>query len=443
MLNALWNSAAARVRTELRHGAGWYSLSSLLAPIVALLLGPLVLRKVGLEEYGVLALAGYFMSLALAYYDFGTYPHLLAAFSKQAPDRHADFGHALLIRAALIVVLYGALGTWALRNPRDDVLYAFLAVSMTGLFFPSPNVDWYLIARKRFFDFFLLRVTFSGVPVVLTLAWFFSPWDDLLWIAGINLIAVGAASAYLVRAVGMANVRAGLACLSLASWRGLRAFAARVLPLALTQFLVPYFLAYALVWYSMSQPDKELVGAFGISYRIAIGFSALLAPMVLYVISRSGGAVRHVALPKILGASAAATGGIGILGVAVIWFYFAISGANPDLLAFTIRNFLILLIGILFVSLRIVPVSRCTSRGDYRTYFLIHACACLPVLFFSWVSKGALPTAWVPLLACVPDVFATLGFIYYSVSRRENTAASLADGGRPPADDATRNQTLR
>jgi O-antigen/teichoic acid export membrane protein len=183
-------------RREIKNGAGWFTISNFIPSAVSVLMGPLILRKVGLEDYAVLSMAAYLLSLVFIYSDFGGYPHLLAAFSKQSGDRFRDLSSALVLKGALLLLSFFLLGAFALWHPRQDLLYPFLALSMIGLALPTMNAEWYLIAEKRYFQIFLSRLVLNGSLILLICAWLFSSEKNFLLFPLLNLAASTAAGAF-------------------------------------------------------------------------------------------------------------------------------------------------------------------------------------------------------------------------------------------------------
>jgi hypothetical protein len=75
--------------------------------------------------------------------------------------------------------------------------------------------------------------------------------------------------------------------------------------------------------------------------------------------------------------------------------------------------FSILLIAVFLMCVRTPLVGKVFISHRYREYFLIHLFACLPVLALSFFLGGSISHEWVPWLACLPDLLATIGFIFY------------------------------
>ena len=397
--------------------------------MMSILLGPLILRKVGLEQYAVLSLAAYFLLIAMTYSDFGSYSHLLAAFSKKSHHRFLDVGCALTFKAVLLILFFCALAVFAFWHPRRDALYSFLAVSMIGLALPSMNVEWYLMAHKRYFHLFLSRIVLNGSLIVLLLSWFFSDWKNPVFVPVINLIAAAMGSLCLIWIIGRDRIRKGIACLRLLSFQGIWKFIRQLSPLAASQVFTPYFMAYALVWFSMSTPDRKLVGAFSLGYRLAMGFSALVGPFVLFAMPRFVGTNQIISIRKMLGLSLLAGIFFWMLGVPVLWLYFHVSRVDQNMLPYAIRTFSILMLGIFFLCLRTPYVARWLVSGRYKAYFLMLLISCAPVLVLSWTVGKKIPPGAVAWLACLPDFLATVIFIGYNRIRslRGSFRAALSD----------------
>lgn len=396
-----------------QQGAFWFTLSSILPPFVAVMTGPLILRKVGLENYALLGLATYFLTLAVAYSDFGSYSHLLALYSKHSASRHTDLGNAFLLKAFLWIGLFVALLAFVVWSPRKDAIYPLLALSMLNLVLPSTNTEWYFVARKKYFQLFLIRVLMVGMQLGLTLIWFFSDLKNILYVPLIGLLSVLSSSLLLIGFLGWELIEKWISALRQVSLGGLRILTFRLLPIAATLLITPYFVAYALPWFSLVTADKKLVGAFSIAYRLIIGFSSLVGPFVIYSMPRSAASTRGVTLSRILGFSLLAAAIFWILGIGILRYYFRVSSIDPVLFSKTCRYFSVLLLCIFFMCVRTSFVSRSLVSGQYKAYFLIHFSSCMPVLAFSWLGKNWISSDWVPWLACLPDFFATVGFLGY------------------------------
>ncbi len=412
MLKVRYNIGLQLLRRVYHNGAIWFAISNILPPLVTILIGPLVLKKVGLEIFALLGLATYFQGLALAYVDFGCFSHLLAAYSKLSPSRYADFANSTALRAIIWAFIYLFLIAMVILVPRNDELYSLLFISTIALLLPSMNSEWFLIARKRFFSLLLLRIALISLQVILTVFWYNSSWSSPLFIPMISLISGIIVSLLLFRVLTKHEVSIAFAHLRKISVRSIHKLGLRMLPLAMTQWLNPFFLAYSLAWFSFVTPDKSLVGAFSIGYRLALGFAGLAGPFVLFMMPHVAEGKR-IPLSISFFASIAAVVIFWILGVPILWYYFQVSKVDSTLFIYTLKTYSILLIAVLFICLRITYVSQTLVLGHYKLYFFIHAISCFPVLAFSWVAGNKLPNFIVPWLACLPDIFASLGFFLY------------------------------
>jgi hypothetical protein len=195
--------------------------------------------------------------------------------------------------------------------------------------------------------------------------------------------------------------------------------------------VTPYFLSYALAWFSLVVSDKKMVGAFSIGYRIVIGLSALAGPMVFYMMARGPGSNSAVSFRKTLLAAIVGTFALWALGVAVVAFYFQVSKVDPALWTYCIQSFSILMLGLFFIFFRTPYVSRCAISGHYRGYFLIHLMACAPLLAFSLTLGRHVSGSMVPWLACLPDFFAAVGFVYYYKFRLSSHEVAFAEQDKP------------
>jgi len=399
-------------RLRAHSGAGWFFVGNALPPMVAIVLGPLVLRKVGLETYAVLGLATYFFNLIVAYSDFSTSTHLLASYARRAPSRHQELGNALALKGTLFVFFAAAVAVSSRVFPRSDGLYGLLGIFMISVLLPSANVEWFFLSRKRYKDIFRARIASVAIQVLVTLAWFYSARSDALFVPLSALMAGVAASAVLVRLLGFGPLRSAVRALQGASFGGATRLLKQIFPVAAVLLVAPYSLAYALPWFSLASPDKKLVGAFSISYRLVIGAITLVAPGTLYLISRGGGRRARRSLGSALVSSALLCVGFWLIGLMILRFYFALSHLDSGLLPYSVRVFSILNVGLFFLCLRTPYVADFISAGKYRTYFMVHLVSCAPTLLLSWMVGKRMPSEWVVWLACVPEVGATLLFLF-------------------------------
>jgi O-antigen/teichoic acid export membrane protein len=413
MLNFLTTRSKDVLSPALKSGAIWFFLANSLPSLVAVVLGPFALRKVGLEEYAVISLAGYFFNLVAGYSDFATYTHLLAIYSKKNQDRHIDLGNAFALKAGFAFLYFCTLIFFRHYHPRKDDLYIILAIFMIGIVLPSANIEWYFIARKRYLQFFLARACVIGSQIILTLVWFFSVWNSPRFIPAIIVTSGAVGSACLLWFLGGHHILKGLGMLRSVSFHGLRSLVFRLFPMAATLLITPYFLAYALPWYSLVSSDKKHLGAFVISYRLILGMSSLVAPLVFYSIPQGAASNRSPILSKAVGLSFLAGIGFWTLGIPVMWFYFHVSKVEPSLFFYSIHAFSVLLIGIFFLCLRTPYVGQWVAQGRYRGYFFIHLISCAPVLALSWIGGKRISPEAVLWLACLPDFLATTSFVGY------------------------------
>lgn len=411
---ALWDRALRSIKSSLREGVFWFVLSSILPPMIAILTGPLLLRKVGLEEYAVLSLATYFFNLVTGYSDFGSGVYLLTIYSKNSPNRHAVLGNATALKVGLLSVFFCALFFFFHQYPRKDDLYSLLGVFMVTLLLPSVYVEWYFIARRRYFRLFLARLVLMVLQTSLILIWFYSKWKNPLFIPSLTLISGMAGSLCLIWFLGRSRILRGIKTLGSISLQTLRSLFLQLAPMAASLLITPYLLAYALPWYAFTCSDKKLVGAFSIAYRLIIGMSSLVAPLVVYSIPKNAGSNNLPPFFKTLGFSLLASMGFWLFGVPVLWFYFHLSKVNPALFPHAFRVFSILLAAVFFICLRTPYVGQRLIHGQYRAYFLILLISCAPVMAVSWVGGKNISPDWVPWLACLPDFFTTVGFVGYN-----------------------------
>lgn len=413
-IKALWNWILLSLKTGFHEGALWFALSSILPPLVSIFLGPLILRKVGLEEYAILGLAAYFLVLVTGYSDFGSNTNLLTVYSKKSPSRHADLGNSVMLKLGLLALFFCVLVFSPRLYPRKDDLYSLMGVFMAGLLLPSAYVEWYFIARRRYFQLFLARVALLGSQILLILTWVYSSWKDPMFLPFITLVSGMVGSLCFLWFLGGNQILNWLMVLRLVSFRGMRSLFLRLLPMGASLLLTPYLLAYALPWYSLTCSDKRLVGAFSIAYRLIIGLSSLVAPLVIYWIPKNAALNRAPSFAKTFGLSLSAVVGFWILGVPVLWFYFHLSKVDPIFFPYSIRNFSILLLGVFFLCLRTPYVGQRLIYGQYRSYFLILLISCAPIMALSWVGGKRIPYHVVPWLACLPDFLTTVGFVGYN-----------------------------
>lgn len=402
-----------RIRTWTRlDGAPAFMASNALLPAVAVLLGPLILAKVGLELYATLALAAYGLMLIASYSDFNTTTHLLAVFSRKDADRFMVLGNALGVRITIWLGFVVGLVGMEILHPRADELYALIWISLPTVLMPTTIFEWYFILKREYARLLLIRVTAALTHVFLITTWYVSDAGSVFWVPVSAVAAAGFASVVLMLLVGRGPVRKGV--LSLKEFRLGRAARLfwRILPMASVLLLGPYFLAYALPWFSLVSSDKEKVGAFSISYRIVIGYQGLIVPMVFYGISKLGatGGAGPGLMKTALG-SLVATAVCWVGGVAILLYYFRAGKVDIAHFPFSFTTLTFLLAGIFFLALRTPYVARCLHEHRYREYFLIHAVSCAPVLFLTWAGIGRAHIEWIALLACLPELLATTLFI--------------------------------
>lgn len=385
----------------------------------------MLLKKLGLESYALIGLATYFFTLAASYSDFGAATHLLGAYATRTAGRRADLGNAFVLRASLLAVFLAALAVGGVYLPRPDGLYALVAVSLGSALLPSANVEWYLTARAQYGRIFTARGVMAVCQVCLTLAWYFSSWRDPLFVPLILLASSVPSSALLLAFLGKRRIREGLLCLREVSWKGIATLFARLLPMASVLLLTPYFLAYALPWYSHVSADKNMVGTFSISYRLVIGINGLLVPLTLYLMSRwtlekrpSFSRALGFALPFAMVFWAALR--------VILQIYFVTANLDSAQLPHAARVLSILMLGVFLVCLRAPYVARRLATAGYKEYFLIHLVGCAPVLALSWLGGRRVPPEAVPWLACLPELLTTTLFIWrerFGSRRRPGAAA--------------------
>lgn len=417
----------ARARDGLgRHRqAVLFTISNLLPSLLGIALGPLVLRKVGLEEYGVLGLATYFLGIIVAYADFGAYAHLLSVFSKKAPDRHAHLASAFVLKGALLLASLAFLLVRSRLAPRNDDLFQLIGLYLLGALIGPLNVDWFFIARKRIENLFWSRLIQNLSQLSLVILWYFSPYHDALQFALISCLSAAMASLWLLRSLGASTVGRFLRDARAISFGKVYRLALRMFPIAASQLVTPYFLAYSLAWFSLCTPDKKEVGAFSVGYRLIIGFSSLVGPFVHFFMPRDISAQTKVPFGKILPIACAAGGAFWLIGIAFIRIYFKMSSMGEHWIPSVDRSFSILILGVILLSIRTFAAGHCLLDGHYLTYFFIHLISCAPILALSWGYSYPALSYWVPWLACIPDLLATSLFMIYYYGLAPATMARM------------------
>lgn len=402
-------------------GAVWFFLATAMPPLSALALGPLILDKVGLEEYAIIAIALYFFNQAYSYSDYSSYTHLLVVFSRNDTHRKVEIGNAIILKLVILSFFFLALLYFSLYKQREDNLYQLLAVFMVGIPFSQATVDWYFIARKRYQQLFWARLFAVGQLSCLTVIWCFSSYEASWFVPLIALVSGGTGLACLLILLGRATVMEGVRTLGHVTPRTVANLAYRLLPTASVLLLNPFFLAYALPWYSMIESDPKSVGSFSIAYRIVIGMSALVSPLVYFMIPRVAGSNELPSLRKALAISGLAAAGLWVAGMPVLWVYFRFSGVETRFFYESLYTFSVLMVGLFCLCVRSPYVGRWLVAGKYRDYFLIVAASCLPVLIVSGFFRENTPAKTIVWLACVPDLLATIGFVVYSRLRAKSS----------------------
>jgi hypothetical protein len=313
--------------------------------------------------------------------------------------------------------------------PRQDALYAVLGLYLISIPIHPTNAEWYVMASKRYRDLLHSRLVSAAATLVLTFAWLESDGLNIFFLPVIFFLSSLAGSAWLARILDRGQLAAGFRSLRKATPRGIGTAFLRQLPVASSLLVAPYFLAYALPWYSIAVSDDDKVGAFSVAYRLVIGLSALVSPMVYFVIPRMQGG--STSFRKAFGLSSVASLAFWGAGSGILWLYFRLSGTDFGLFGFSLKNFSILMIGFFFLCMRTPYVGRCLAAGRYREYFLLVVASCLPVILLSTLSRGSVPAGAIVWLACLPDIFATLGFIAFGsfgtrFSRAEDSRRDLS-----------------
>lgn len=402
----------------------WFAAATVCPPIVGILLGSLNLRIVGLRDYALLSLAGYYYAMVLGYSDFGSQSHLLAAYARKTPGREGDFGNALALRGLALAVLAAALWALAEAKPRSDDLYVLLALYGLALPLPSMFMEWFYNVRKEHAALFRSRAILFTTQLLLTSGWLLSGWNSPRAVPLIGVAGAFLSSIYLARAAGAGSLRRGWEAFRLATWGGMARLFARLVPVMGAQFLTPFFLAYSLPWYAMTTSDPRELGPFSIGYRLAMGLLTLVGSFVFFFIPKSTASSAGPSPWRTTAIAAAATGVLWTGTLPVLWFYYRASGTDMSLFPATLESFSILSLGLFLVAARVPSVSRCLAEGRYRAFFLIHLCACAPTLALSLIAGRHFPTSWVPWSAIVPDALATAGFLVWYGRR------GLAPSGR-------------
>ncbi|MEO7776818.1 MAG: oligosaccharide flippase family protein [Fibrobacteria bacterium] len=401
-----------------------FTLSNILPSLMGIAIGPVILKIVGLEEYGTLGLAAYFLGLIVTYADFGCYAHLLASFSKKDPDKNSSLAISMLLKAILLLVALAIISALALKNNRHDDLYHLLDLFLIGAFLSPLNVDWFFIARGRFGELFSARLVQNAAYLGLVLIWHAVPRQDSWILPIITGLSAAAGTGWLLKSLGIKKLQSVYEAVRKVSLPAVWVHIKRLFPMAASQLVTPYFLGYALAWYSMCTPDKRLVGEFSIPYRLAIGFSSLVGPFVHFYMPRLV-ATGLIPLGKILRLALSACLLFFITAIPLLWTYFRVAGIEMQRLPFAIQSFSILLLAVFFIAVRTAFVGQTLLKGRYAVYFAIHASSCLPTLVLSWIARGTIPGEAVPWLACLPDFLATLAFAWYYYIHSQRPAIAI------------------
>lgn len=392
----------------------WFTVASAIPAVAGLILGPINLRLVGLENYALISLVGYFYASALGYSDFGINSHLLAAYSKSAATRHKDLGNAIVLKFLLISLFSIFLIYFCLTKQRSDPFYLLLGISMSALILPSMNIEWYFIAKGKNRDLFIGRAIMLCSQFLLTGCWFISGKTSAVFPILIGVLSASASSIFLLEKIGRHRFFFAIKSLKQFSIFGLLRLVYKLFPVAATQVISPYFLAYALPWYSLILNDTKQVGSFSISYRLIMGFMGLVGPFVLFSITKSSKASAQINWKKAFSISSTVSTLMWATGIPIICFFFWVGHVNFDLFPHAAKVFSILMIGIFLQCYRTPYVSRFLATSRYLEFFVIHLFSCLPTLAISIFFREQTKISWIPWLACVPEALATTFFVVFS-----------------------------
>jgi O-antigen/teichoic acid export membrane protein len=382
-----------------------FSLSGGLANALNVVLGPLILRKAGLSGYGMLGLALFVFSMLATFSEFGIQAHLLALYAKGGDAARRGIRDCLYLKAFLIIAALALFGLYHAYYPHPPLVKSLVGRYLLALVFSTMHLEWYFNASGRIARLMVSRALVTVTYSVLVVGWYFSPLDlgSLAWAAGVSQVL---GTAVLLKGFHPAR---RLAALGPPSWQGITTVFARLSPLAATQVISPFFLGAGLFLMDRLGHPPDLIGAYSISNRLALGVLAFILPVILYIIPRAGGMTGPRMPPlRVLGLAALPVPLVAAGGALVIWLFYHLSGRGGEHLGYSLRAFWVLIIG-LYLNLARVPfVSRVVAAGRYRGYFLFHLIACAPVLFVAAWPHVPISPEGIPWLVCVPEAIVTI-----------------------------------
>jgi O-antigen/teichoic acid export membrane protein len=388
-----------------------FSFSGGLANALNVILGPLILRKVGLAEYGQLSVALWVFSILATISEFGVQAHLLSLYSRGGEDGRRGIRDSLYLKAGLLLVSFCLYWAYRLWFPHPAPVKSLVGWYLIALAFSTLHLEWFFIANGRLRVLLGSRAAVSGAYACLVVAWYFSPY-------GLAALAVCAGlSQFAGSALFFANIRPleRVARLGMPSLGGMARTFARIVPLAATQILSPFFMGSGVFLMERFGFAKEMIGAYSIANRVAMGVLSFILPLIFYLIpqmkSRPG---LMKSLPRILGLSALPMPVLAVAGPILIWGFYRFSDRGAEHFGYTVSAFLVLLIGLYLNLVRVPFVSQTVAGGRYRRYFLIHLAACMPVILLSAYPWLPATPAWIPWLVCLPEALATGCFLILS-----------------------------
>jgi O-antigen/teichoic acid export membrane protein len=392
-----------------------YSFSSVLMSSINIILGPLILKKVGLTNYGAIGLAMFVFSLFFTFVDFGTQTHLISIYSKNDFDRKKRVVNCLFMKFLLLCFAIILFTGYFNYYPHDILVKRLSAVYCFMIIASITHIEWFFISSRNYFILIKGRIIVALIGYAGLIFWLF--YLKELWFIPLflglaqlgGLVYLYLHSAFIFR----------LSLTRLISFNDVAKTFTKLMPMAGTQILSYFFIASGILLMVKIHGQSDIVGAYSIAQRIINGLIMLVVPLVLYFIPFTKND-RKISLAKVLMYSVCISIFFVTAGSLIIKIFYHISSVEKYYLGFSLKIYGILSIGVFFLLLRTVYVSAFVYSERYKQNFLIHFIGCLPVLLIYFIPHLYFAPVSIAGLVCIPELIVTSLFIldYYFNNNR-------------------------
>lgn len=384
-----------------------YSFASILQSALGIVIGPLVLKKIGLESFGQYGVAISVSVFFSALFDSGLSTHMVAQSSKPLPlFKNSVYNY---IKIKLIIFIFGITSylIYIFTFAHLDIIKIIASILILSVLINPIHIEWLFLGSKNYISLIYSKALFLSLYIFFTCIWYFSS----LGVKTLSLPQLIGTIASFIFLLFRSKIPFPLLLAEFWEKTHFRAELKTIAPLALCGLLLPFLLYSGLFLLENNTINFALIGAYNIPQRIIIAWIALSNPFIFYLIPRISSTMR-ISFRKSFNHAIFFSIFSLISGLVILKLYYFISPKHLEWYPYSKHTYLILTLVILFNTLKIPYSGFLLKNSHYLFYLLATLVSILPILLLL-LFKVTVALPLIPYVACIPDCIGMLLFVFY------------------------------